>query len=126
MRYIVPMSRVDGLLRSLGQSAELRRLGIQSPMGDAASSEDAEDTYTYSYLGVVGRRHWVRRSDGRRFSGDLATNGAIAIGSRVRFANRQIDAMPYQPLPPRPDPQRATPQFLGEVLVIFIAPDSAP
>ena len=91
-----------------------------------SAEPDTDPQTKYSYQGVRSRRHWVRRNDGRLFSGNLATNGAIAIGARVRFANRQIDAMPFQPIPPQAEPKAATPKFLGEVLVVFIVPDGSP
>ena len=85
-------------------------------------SKSRDKPYTYTYQGRAGRSHRVRRSDGKILKGSLGTNGAIALGSRVRFANRQIDAMAY--LPPRPqEPKAATPKFLGEVLVVFVVPD---
>ena len=90
------------------------------------ASPPANKPYTYSYQGVRNGRHWVRRKDGRFFSGSLATNGAIAIGARVRFANRQIDAMPFQPIPPQDERKTISPKFLGEVLVVFVVPDVVP
>lgn len=121
------MSRIDERLRSLGQAAELRRLVSKGAADSADPDLDTQNLetqkYSYSYQGVRSRRHWVRRNDGRLFSGNLATNGAIAIGARVRFANRQIDAMPFQPIPPQAEPKAATPKFLGEVLVVFLVPD---
>ncbi|MEM1426478.1 MAG: hypothetical protein AAGF75_08015, partial [Cyanobacteria bacterium P01_H01_bin.130] len=118
------MSRIDERLRSLGQAAELRRLVSKGAADPETSVDPDPDTQnSYSYQGVRSRRHWVRRNDGRLFSGNLATNGAIAIGARVRFANRQIDAMPFQPIPPQAEPKAATPKFLGEVLVVFLVPD---
>ena len=105
------MSKTDARLRDLGQAAEMRR-----------SESRERDSYTYTYQGLRNRRHRVRRSDGRFFYGSLATNGAIALGQRVRFTNRQIDAMPYQPPIPQEPNRRTSPQFLGEVLVVFVEP----
>lgn len=104
------MSNLDKLLRDSGTTAEMRRL------------QSRDKPYTYTYQGRSGRSHQVRRSDGKILTGSLATNGAITIGSRVRYANRQIDAMAY--LPPRPqEPNKVASPLLGEVLVVFIAPD---
>ncbi|MEM1427736.1 MAG: hypothetical protein AAGF75_14440, partial [Cyanobacteria bacterium P01_H01_bin.130] len=88
--------RTDEVLRSLGQAAELRRLMLKGRANGAMDSADpnafdgdgdadanSQNSYSYSYQGLRRRRHWVRRNDGRWLSGNLATNGAIAIGARV-------------------------------------------
>ena len=109
------MSNLDDRLRALGRASQLRRTSPNRAL--------AESAHTYTYDGYRLGRHWVRRGDGTTFAGKLITNGAIAIGDRVRFANRQIDAMPHLVRTPQlePKPLTTTP-FEGEVMVIFVVP----
>ncbi|MEM9771524.1 MAG: hypothetical protein AAF889_08010 [Cyanobacteria bacterium P01_D01_bin.73] len=109
------MSDLNARLQGLGCQSEMRRL---SQLGDRPTEQ-----HTFTYAGRRNGRHWVRRDDGRRLTGTLATNGAIAIGARVRFANGQIDAMPFQPRKPVIPTPQSTPKFVGDVAVIAIVPD---
>jgi len=112
------MATTDAQLRQLGCCAQRQRLE-----GRDADGKNA-DGYTYTYQGYRNGHHWVRRNDGKTFNGRLITNGAIALGQRVRFRDCQIDAMAY--LPRRPDrdrPTPSTPTAQGELIVIFIDPD---
>ena len=113
------MSKTDTKLRQLGCSAQRQRL-----QGKGADGKNAEG-YTYTYQGRRNGHHWVRRNDGKTFTGRLITNGAIALNQRVRYHDGQIDAMGHLPRQPQRDsPTPSTPTFKGELIVIFIDPDS--
>ena len=113
------MSKTDTKLRQLGCRAQRQRL-----QGKGADGKNAEG-YTYTYQGRRNGHHWVRRNDSKTFNGRLITNGAIAIGQRVRFSNGHIDAMAHLPRQPQRDsPTSSTPPFKGELIVIFINPDA--
>lgn len=83
------MSRVDELLRSLGQGLELTR-------GSTLSRRRKNTRRPATYLGRAGRSHKVRLPNGEVkyvSQSHVITRGALVIGAPVSLTDGMLDAL---------------------------------